>query len=115
MPLDRQWEWIANDATLFEGKGAAEIGRLVEVCRANLAALANYVPKPYDGRVTLFQSNSADRLDSRWNSLFPRLRVESVPGNHYTMLRPPHVVVLAERLDHYLTATMAAGEMARVP
>ena len=42
------------------------------------------------------------RADDRWNTYFPQLTVERVPGDHYTMLRSPAVDVLAERVGHYL-------------
>jgi thioesterase domain-containing protein len=115
LPLGRQWEWIASQANLIGGEGAAEICRLAEVCRAHLAALAAYSPECYPGPAVLFQALPGDGLDSRWESLCPRLRVERVPGNHYTMLRHPHVEVLAERLGRCLAEAVEAAEVARAP
>ena len=98
-----------GSARLMDGEGAAEIRRLADVCLAHVAALADHRPKPYAGPVILFRVASDSGLDPRWRELCPRLRVEHVPGNHYTMLRPPHVDVLAERLDRYLAATFGAN------
>ncbi len=109
LPLDQQWERIAEEAKLGEGIGAAEIRRLAEVCKAHLVAFSNHRPQPYQGRTVLFQTDGGDGLDPDWKSLCPRLSLETVPGNHYNMLRKPHVEVLAERLNRYLGEN-AVGE-----
>jgi thioesterase domain-containing protein len=111
LPLERQWERIAEQANLAEGVGVAEIRRLANVCKAHLAAAAHYRPQPYQGNAVLFQAgNRRGGLDRRWKSLCPRLCVEPVPGNHYSMLRKPDVDVLAERLGRYLTEDGEAGQ-----
>jgi thioesterase domain-containing protein len=103
LPLERQWERIAEQARLADGIGVPEIRRLAETCKAHLAAAASYEPKPYHGPAVLFQADAGPSgVDPRWNSLCPRLCVERVPGNHYSMLRAPDVAVLAERVDRYL-------------
>jgi thioesterase domain-containing protein len=103
LPWERQWEEIARQAKLAQGIGVAEIRRLAGACKAHLVAAARYRPEPYSGRVVLFRTGGLlRRLDRRWQSLCPRLEVETVPGNHYSMLRKPHVDVLAERLGEYL-------------
>jgi len=109
LPLERQWEEIAQRANLAQGIGVAEIRRLADVCKAHLAAAARYRPQPYPGRVVLFRAGGLrGRLDRRWQSVCPRLQVETVPGNHYSMLRKPHIDVLAERLGGYLDQGAAA-------
>jgi amino acid adenylation domain-containing protein len=102
LPPDRQWQRIAERADLAGGIGGAEIRRLAEVCRAHLAAFARYQPRSYQGRAVLFRAEDARDLDPRWKSLCPRLRMEAVPGNHYSMLRKPHVETLIDRLNGYL-------------
>ncbi|MEN6368043.1 MAG: amino acid adenylation domain-containing protein [Thermoguttaceae bacterium] len=103
MTLDQQWEEIARQANLTEGFGVTEIRRLAQVCKAHLAAAAAYQPKPYSGRVVLFQAEEPrGRLDPHWRTLCPSLRIESTPGNHYSMLRKPDVTALVERLDGVL-------------
>jgi thioesterase domain-containing protein len=113
MPLERQWERIGARAKSMEGDGVAEIRYLADVCQAHLAALAGYSWEPYAGPVVLFKVGQDAGLDPRWRTLCPDLRVERVPGNHYTVLRPPHVNVLAERLGRYLAPTVGADLMAR--
>jgi thioesterase domain-containing protein/acyl carrier protein len=102
MPLDQQWKWIAARAKLSEGDGIAEIRRLANVCLAHLAALADYDPEPFSGETVLFQTGCEASIQPRWPDVCPALRVELVGGNHYTMLKPPYVEDLAERLDRYL-------------
>jgi amino acid adenylation domain-containing protein len=114
LPLERQWQRIAEQANLAEGVGVVEIRRLAAVCRAHLAAAARYQPRPYLGRAVLFQADAGrNAIDRRWKSLCPRLRTERVPGNHYSMLRKPHVDTLAERLGRYIEEEVDAGEAPR--
>jgi thioesterase domain-containing protein len=115
LPLDAQWERIAERANLSSGIGAAEIRRLAEVCKAHLAAFEAYVPRPYQGRAVLLSAQDSDGFDPRWKSLCPRLCVETVPGNHYSMLRKPYAEVLAARLGVYLQENSVPGQMARNP
>jgi amino acid adenylation domain-containing protein len=112
LPLPEQWDLIAERAERYAGLGAEEVRRLAAVCRAQLAAAAQYAPVPYSGCAVLFRaSQTRARPDPRWQLLCPQLHVEEVPGNHFSLLRPPAVAVLAERLDRYL----AAPESASVP
>ena len=103
MPLEAQWECIAEQANRREGIEVAAIRRLAAVCKAHLVACSQYQPQAYPGPAVLFTAEvGRSRLERRWKSLCPRLRLEAVPGNHYSMLRKPHVDVLAERLGRYL-------------
>jgi thioesterase domain-containing protein/acyl carrier protein len=105
LPMDQQWEQIAQTANLAQGIGVAEIRRLAAVCKAHLAAAASYRPQPYSGRAVLFRAGNAWGVqDRRWRSLCPELRMETVPGDHYSILRRPDVDVLAERLGRCLDA-----------
>jgi len=103
LPLDRQWERIAEQAHEVHGIGLPEIRRLATVCRAQLSAAAQYRPQPYAGPTVLFRAGSRRRFaERRWRSLCPQLHVEQVPGNHYSMLRQPQVAMLAQRLEDCL-------------
>jgi thioesterase domain-containing protein len=110
LPLDQQWERIAEQARSAHGIDAPEIQRLAAVCQAHLAAAGRYQPQPCPCAAVLFRAGVHLGVPSRrWQSLLPGLTIESVPGDHYSMLQPPQVAVLAERLDAYLS-----GHMARV-
>ncbi len=71
---------------------------------AGLLAAGAYVARPYPGRITLFRAE--DRLGGHARDPFlgwqqvarGGLDVHEVPGNHGTLIREPHVRVLAQRL-----------------
>jgi amino acid adenylation domain-containing protein/thioester reductase-like protein len=114
LPLERQWERIEEQAMRSEGIGVAEIHRLAVVCKAHLAALRCYVPQPYPRPVVLFAAGrGGGNPTAPWVSLCPRLRVEPVSGDHYTMLCKPDVELLAERLGRQLREALGGGEMTR--
>jgi thioesterase domain-containing protein/acyl carrier protein len=115
LPADQQWEWIARQAKLGNGIGAAEIRRLADVCRAHVAAFEAHAPRVYPGRVLLLRAEASDEPDRRWHALCPRLRVESVAGNHYSMLRKPQVQILTDRLGACLREIPAGGRAAENP
>jgi thioesterase domain-containing protein len=114
LPLERQWERIEEQAMRSEGIGVAEIRRLAVVCKAHLAAICRYVRRPYPGPAVLFTAGrGGGNPAGAWSAICPRLRVEPISGDHYTMLRKPDVDVLAERLGRYLQEALAGGEMTR--
>jgi amino acid adenylation domain-containing protein len=78
--------------------------KLFDVLDANLQAMNNYVPQVYAGRATLFWSeyNSIyiDRYpELGWGDLVAgSLDIQHVSGDHDTLMKEPHVQVLAEKL-----------------
>jgi amino acid adenylation domain-containing protein len=82
-----------------------QIGHRLHVVEANLSAHRLYRPQPYPGDVLLVCPQErlpgvfAD-IPAQWQRVTGgQLHVEEVRGNHYTMLQPPHVALLAERLS----------------
>ncbi len=80
---------------------------LRRVAEAHLRARERYVPGSYPGDATLFRAleTAADLEDSTLG--FGRLvqgalAVETVPGDHHSMLRPPAVAHLARSLSSWL-------------
>ena len=74
---------------------------------ANNQATLNYIPKIYPNRITLFKSNqqSLNNNDTTlgWSHLTTeKVDIIEIPGNHLTMLRKPHVKLLAEQLRQCL-------------
>lgn len=67
-----------------------------------------YTPQPYQGQVTLFSitdhlSEVDEDLMKRWaNTFIGQLNIVTVPGDHVSMLKQPHVAVLAEKIDALL-------------
>ncbi len=101
--------------------GLPWIGYLQEVAQPDIRdqvvaqARANYLPRPYLGKVILFRALERDKFDPYytdpqlgWGELpIGELAVHHVPGAHLTMLREPHVRVLAERLTDCLDKAQA--------
>ncbi len=75
---------------------------------AGLSAFAAYRPRPSDLPITLMGTdvNASNLGDPRhiWRKLTPALTTYDVPGNHLTMIRPPHLPVLAARLSQCVNA-----------
>jgi thioesterase domain-containing protein len=82
-------------------------------------ALRDYTPRPYPGRVTLFRARTRPlfRLCGRdlgWAALAGGgLDVISIPGNHESILKEPHVRTLAAALKDRLRAAAAAASPER--
>jgi amino acid adenylation domain-containing protein len=70
--------------------------------------MRTYVPKPYPGQVTLFSianlpSEIHENPIKRWAKTFTgQFNIVTVPGDHVTMLKQPHVAFLAEKIDALL-------------
>jgi amino acid adenylation domain-containing protein len=83
--------------------GEREISTYLNVFTASLRAMQAYQPHPYAGRVMLFRAGDRP-LDAAgetlgWEALAAdgvSLRV--IPGDHYTIVRQPHVATLANQL-----------------
>ncbi|HET9226969.1 MAG TPA: hypothetical protein VFR31_09895, partial [Thermoanaerobaculia bacterium] len=74
---------------------------LVEVFKANLRAARVWEPRSYPGKVTVFRAAGSERLGEDmggWGEFAGALEVVTVPGDHHTMVRPPHVEALARAL-----------------
>ena len=96
---------------------ADQLNRLFQVFRANVHALMDYQPQRYPGRITFFRANDRlaevayDPIEDWQNWAADGVEVHIVPGDHYTMLREPAVLVTAEWLKVCLniTQTLAAA------
>ncbi|MFQ5767469.1 MAG: amino acid adenylation domain-containing protein, partial [Acidobacteriota bacterium] len=114
-----------------------ELRRILEISRENMRCLAAYRPGKYPGRIDFFQAQSSvlqtgggtGRLSRSMAWVFRRLaagepaawknlasgelQVHTVPGNHFTLMRPPHVRSTALVLERCLErCRRGAGEMA---
>jgi thioesterase domain-containing protein len=70
--------------------------RLYAVYRAHSAALRGWTPAPYDGPLTLLRASegAGASADAGWGSASER----RIPGDHFSLLREPHVHTLAAAL-----------------
>lgn len=94
---------------------------------ANVHAIKRYVPQRYGGPLVLFRAEDrglAGPIDSdeNWRDIGGRgLRVIPVPGNHLSMMEPPHVAVIGAALEACLlelepqSAAGADGQPDAVP
>jgi thioesterase domain-containing protein len=101
------------EAILPEG-GLAQLHRLLRVFQSNVRAVQAYHPRPYAGRVALFQAaaevaGQAALPDptlgwARWTT--QPIDIYVIPGDHYTILAEPYVQTLAERLRECLNGAI---------
>lgn len=110
------WEWLMrsrshqND-TLNPSKESQlrilselAIVPMLRVFYANSQAVLDYVPQAYSSRIDLFRTTAQTSIGEDEPSLsWDRLaeggtEIHHLPGNHLTMLRKPHIQVLAAQL-----------------
>ena len=85
--------------------GISSLRDPLRMFRANYRALLDYVPRPYAGRLALFaaQGEEATAAAEAWSQLAAEgAEVHVLAGDHYSILRPPHVEDLAGKLDSHL-------------
>ncbi|MEV4052482.1 SDR family NAD(P)-dependent oxidoreductase [Amycolatopsis sp. NPDC049688] len=108
---DAQIQWVFAKLTeLVPDMGAGVLRHQYE-SYVDARVAERYRPAPYDGRVVLLRAQDphplTTALDPRylrtddtlgWDEYCGALEVVRVPGDHVSMIDPPHVAVLAERL-----------------
>ncbi len=84
---------------------------LLTIQKLNTQALHNYQPQFYSGSIVLLKASETDAdFESAWNELVESIETYLVPGNHQNMVRPPHVQILAQKLQKSLDrAHLAVG------
>lgn len=98
---------LASDLQLRVMKELA-ISPMLRIFLANSQAVHRYVPQRYPGKITLFRAvESADESTHKhkqheslgWNQLTTEaVKVYEIPGNHFSILKQPHVQALAAQL-----------------
>jgi nonribosomal peptide synthetase DhbF len=109
---------VAADALPMDTSAAA-LSRLLAVFDAFVRGVVDYRAHAYDGPVAVFRATEepcASEAVGRWASVATgEFRAYDVPGNHYTLLRPPNVDSLAAALAHALelasTGDLGAGQV----
>ncbi len=90
---------------------AQTIRPMLRVLQASSQATLNYKPEPYSNQITLFRTSEQPMKAHRdsamgWRELaVGGVDVHTIPGNHLTMLRPPHVQVVAKHLKKCIEKT----------
>jgi thioesterase domain-containing protein len=95
---------------LAPGYGLGDMKRLFATISANREAMWSYRPRPYPGSILYLRASEGRPADldpvPAWQRLCSGgVAVHDVPGDHHTMLMPPHVGALARVLAAYLGGT----------
>lgn len=112
----RSWRSILRQAAIAHIVPQSEmlmlneptIRSMLRLLEANSQAVRNYVPQPYPNQITVFRTNEPASIAHQdptlgWNQLaLGEVKIQSIPGNHLSALRKPHVQVLAEQLKAYI-------------
>jgi amino acid adenylation domain-containing protein len=78
---------------------------MLRVFQANSQAVQRYIPQTYPHSITLFRTAISSQEDPSnfalgWNMLTPaQVEVHQLPGNHFSILRSPHVEDFAKQLQ----------------
>lgn len=117
LDLDERLVWVMEEA---KRAGVAppditlsQIRGLFEVFKANVKAVAEFAPRKAGYRIVLLEASerltdAAERLAAGWDELTEDgIKVVEVPGNHFTMIREPHVRFTAERLSRCIDEATA--------
>ena len=80
-----------------------------ELMRTVFAAVRDYRPRYYSGKLTLFRARTRPLLhgsspDLGWARFVANLDIRNIKGNHLTILHPPHVSELARQFGELLDA-----------
>jgi amino acid adenylation domain-containing protein len=106
--LDRLSEQARQSGALPPEIDAAQVRRLFSVFKANSLAAGSYRPGALDGPLALFlpEGSRGTETERVWTALAGEgTRTVEVPGDHFSMLRPPQVSVLADRLIQLLESS----------
>ncbi|BAY12152.1 non-ribosomal peptide synthetase [Calothrix sp. NIES-2098] len=77
---------------------------ILRIFYANSQAVIKYIPQIYPEQITLFKTSTIssiakEDLSMGWDKLaVEQTEIYQIPGNHLTMLRKPHIQVLAAQL-----------------
>ena len=101
------WEHVRKLGLVESGTPAALVqqilGALKRLFHAHVRLASDYRVRPYPGQITLFRPSEAPFLvpttdDRGWGKLADAVEVHFVPGQHHSMVKEPHVRVLARKL-----------------
>ncbi len=118
IPLDRvsdellqsetetQLIWLLDQAhhsqSLPPDLGLDDLRRLFDLYLVDIEAIKNYDPSPASFPLLLLSAADEHEIPeniARWTHLSSNnLEIHNIPGNHLTMMRPPHIATLAKLL-----------------
>ncbi|ARU62956.1 hypothetical protein CBW65_19690 [Tumebacillus avium] len=98
--------------------GFKQFYRLYRVFRANLLSVHDYTPQAYGGDITLFKATEfvsielATKINDEptmgWGELVQgEITTHHLPGTHFSIVRPPHVEHLAQKLEKVIHSSVS--------
>ena len=105
--LQLAFDEARKTGTMPAGLKIDEFTNLFKVYKANIYALQSYKPCKYSGSVILFKSLQGDQqgnedLSLGWRELVSEgIKLFTVPGDHYSIIRSPNVDMIAKYLNNY--------------
>jgi non-ribosomal peptide synthetase component F/thioesterase domain-containing protein/acyl carrier protein len=108
----RVWRTIYDSLQKF-GRTLPRV--LHSVTEFNSLAAHRYVPRAYDGQVTLFWAcddlRASNDLVEGWRALATGgIEVQKIPGNHLDIIKEPHVAELANKLNECLQRAQVSSK-----
>jgi thioesterase domain-containing protein len=92
---------------------SAQVRPFLDVYRANVRANAAYRPRPGGGRLTLFRPRTSPDPTNGWSALSGEpVEVHEMAADHYSMLAPPAVAGLADRLRSCIERSLGPAPLA---
>lgn len=90
---------------------------LKRLFHAHVKAALAYRLQPYPGRIILFRPSdpplkAGSKPDRGWGRFAAAVDVHFVPGRHHTMVKEPHVQILAQTMRAVLTAELESSNHA---
>lgn len=87
---------LRDAGLLVTERDSAHVRNRIEVFLANLRAVSRHALEPYDGRISLLRAGAAGAgAAERWRAYARDVVELPLPGDHYSLLRPPHVSTTA--------------------
>ncbi len=104
--MEKRLGWLLAELgkahLLPPGVGEEQIKQLFYVYKANVLAMLSYRPTAYAGEISLLmameQPVNSDRRGGWSKQVVRNLTIQTLPGNHYSLLRHPHVQAVATLL-----------------
>jgi amino acid adenylation domain-containing protein len=98
---------MAEKTIMPPGFEVEHLRQSIMMFQNNTRAMFRYSPRVYSGAIALLQGSERflDEIPAAGWSGVARgsLDIRTIPGSHYTILKPPHVNTLAGELDAYMS------------
>jgi thioesterase domain-containing protein len=87
---------------------------MLDMYLVNTRATRKYVVEPSSERVVLFRSDESGEADLGWSHYVADVRVIKIPGDHYDVMEPGRVEVIARLVSEICHAerlnTISSGD-----